>query len=336
MANNCRKNHYETLDVSPGSTPDEIEKAYKSRRKLYDENAAALYSLYSPDERKAALEDIDEAYSTLNDPAKKREYDACLSKTEKGQGGSYEVDINALFTGDVLKGSFMAHGPGGQIGAVKLKEPLPVVNGRHPAATEQYRILYTNLEKICAGSAHMSFAITSAVKGEGKTITSLNLSYIMTKEFKKRVALVECDLRKPSTLVDYIDKADKRGIADVLLGEAPLQSVVSRLSDTELYLITSGAGDATAASELLGTQIFKSAINTLKAEFDYVIVDSPPILPFVDMNLISRIVDGLLVVVRAGRAPKDMVVKAVGTLPSGLVAGVILNGADAAYKSYYY
>ena len=335
MANNFRKNYYEILDVSAGSTLDEIETAYKSRRKLYDENVAALYSLYAPDERKAALEDIDEAYSTLGDPAKKREYDACLSKTEKGPG-SYEVDINALFTGDVLKGSFAAHGPSGQIGEVKLKEPLPVVNSRHPAATEQYRVLYSNLEKICAGGSHMSLAITSAVKGEGKTITSLNLSYIMAKEFKKRVALVECDLRKPSTLIDYIDKADRRGLADVLRGEASLQSVISRLSDTELYLITSGAGDTTAASELLGTQMFKSAINTLKAEFDYVIVDSPPVLPFVDMNLISRIVDGLLVVVRAGKAPKDMVIKAVGSLPPDLVAGVILNGAEVAYKSYYY
>ncbi len=335
MANSYRKNHYETLDVSPGSTPDEIERAYASRRKLYDENSAALYSLYSPDERKAALEDIEEAYSTLHDPAKKREYDACLSKAEKGPV-SYEVDINALFTGDAVSGSFTAHGPGVETAAVELKEPLPVVNGRHPAATEQYRILYTNLEKLCAGGSRMSFAITSAVKGEGKTITSLNLSYIMAKEFKKRVALVECDLRKPSTLADYIDRADKRGLSHVLCGEASLQSVVSRLKDTGLYLVTSGAGDATAASELLGTPMFKSVIDALKAEFDYVIVDSPPILPFVDMNLISRIVDGLLVVVRAGKAPKDMVVKAVGSLPSDMVAGMILNGAPVAYKSYYY
>lgn len=335
MANNHGKNHYETLDVSPGSTPDEIEMAYKSRRKLYEENVAALYSLYAPDERKAALEDIDEAYSTLSDPAKKREYDARLSKAEN-EPGSYEVDINSLFAGDVLKGSFAAQGPSGQTDAVRFKEPLPVVCGRHPAATEQYRVLYSNIEKVCAGGSHMSFAITSAVKGEGKTITSLNLSYIMAKEFKKRVALVECDLRKPSSLIDYIDKADKRGLADVLRGEASLQSVVSRLFDTELYLITSGAGDATAASELLGTQMFKSAINTLKAEFDYVIVDSPPILPFVDMNLISRIVDGLLVVVMAGKAPKDMVIKAVGSLPQDLVAGIILNGAETGYKSYYY
>ena len=77
-------------------------------------------------------------------------------------------------------------------------------------------------------------------------------------------------------------------------------------------------------------------INTLKAEYDYVIIDSPPILPLVDMNILTKIVDGLLLVVRAGKTPKDMVIKAVNSVSQDDILGIILNGAEPSLNRYYY
>jgi Mrp family chromosome partitioning ATPase len=77
-------------------------------------------------------------------------------------------------------------------------------------------------------------------------------------------------------------------------------------------------------------------LSELKTEFDFVLMDSPPIIPLADVNILAKLIDGLLLVVRAGKTPKDMVLKAVNSLTGVNIAGIVLNGVDSSPKKYYY
>jgi capsular exopolysaccharide synthesis family protein len=217
---------------------------------------------------------------------------------------------------------------------VMLKEPLVVMNDRDQVAAEQYRILYTKVEQISLAKSFKAFAITSAVKGEGKSVTSLNLAYVMAKEFGKKVVLVECDFRNPSITSQLLDMGEY-GLVDVIEERADLKDAIKRLEGSNLYLLPAGK-KVKNAPEVMHSKRLSTIISTLKAEYDYVIIDSPPILPLVDMNILTKIVDGLLLVVKAGKTPKDMVIKAVNSVSQDDILGIILNGTEPSLNRYYY
>lgn len=282
----------------------EIEAGYKRARDEIGRGSEGSFpSAGDNDER---LKEITEAYEMLNDPLGKKTYDGELKK-----------EIERMYP------------------TVRLKRELVVMDDEFAMIAEQYRILYANIEHAGSKGRLKSIAITSAVKGEGKSATSINLAYMMAKEFKKRTIFVESDLRKPSTVSAYLDTQPSCGLSDVLKGDKDLSSAILRIEDTRLYVIPSGNTDG-KTSEILDPTPLKAVIGSLKAEFDYAIFDCPPILPLFDMNVISRYVDGLIVVVRAGKTPKDIVEKAVNIVSKYNVVGLVLNGSDNKLKKYYY
>ena len=140
----------------------------------------------------------------------------------------------------------------------------------------------------------------------------------------------------PSISSSYLNMGRSSGLVDVLNGEADIKSAINRYEDTRLYLLPARTS-VKNSSMLIDSQGMKNILERAKSDFDYVIVDSPPILPLVDMNILSRMVDGLLLVVKAGSTPKDLVRKAVNSLPKKNISGVVLNGADDNHmKRYYY
>jgi len=146
---------------------------------------------------------------------------------------------------------------------------------------------------------------------------------------------VEGDLRKPSTVNNYFKKPGQLGLAEVLAGKCDLHSAIVNVEGTSLYVLSSGALTK-KSSELIGGASMKSVMSTLKAEVEYIIVDSPPILPLVDVSILSKLVDGLLIVVRAGKTSRSLVVRALDSISSANPLGIILNGADTKLKKYYY
>lgn len=321
------------LDIAPGATGQEIEEAYKRARAAYSEDSVAVYSLYSTEERETMLKDITDAYEALKDPLKKRVYD----KEVLGQvhEDTSEVDITSLVYGNGKEISKETPETGRPDHVSRFKQNLIVMNGADPMIAEQYRILFAAMEQINLKNSYKTIAITSAVKGEGKSITSLNLAYIMANEFKKKTLLVECDLRKPSTVTNLLDKSEELGLAEALRGEIDVHAAIRRIENTSLYILPVGT-NVRKTSELISSPRLKTLLNALKTEFDYVIVDCPPILPMVDMNIISRVVDAIMVVVMAGVTPKDLVVKAVNSITSGNVVGIVLNKAETKLSKYYY
>lgn len=338
MKQNVKKNFYELLDLRPNSSQAEIENNYRRALKIYDGDSAATYSLYTAEEKKTLIDQLNEAYETLKDPAKKNAYDSMVAEAEDE---TYEVDINDLRAGLTQPAKTQHEKPHYEkpkvniTTLVKLDHSQSMANGSEQMIAEQYRILYTKLEEIRQNKGYRSFAVTSAIKGEGKSVTALNLAYQIATDFKKRTILVEGDLRKPSTLAGRLTGQKEHGLTDVLSGRCSLHSVIANVEGTSLYVLPAGT-ISKKSSGLLGSREMKTLLDTLKDEFEFVILDSPPVLPLVDMSILSKLVDGLLFVVRAGKTSRNLVEKALGSISSANVLGIILNGADTKLDKYYY
>ena len=217
--------------------------------------------------------------------------------------------------------------------AVARLSPL-LVAGLAPKslAAEQYRQLRTRLSLAEGANAVRSVLITSPQKGEGKSITSANLALTMAQELQRRVVLVEADLRKP-TLQQLFGLPPGPGLSDYLTGAAELAQVMRTLPDHHLTVIPAGTTPGNPA-ELLGSTAMRRLLDQLRTTFDRVLLDTPPVLPLADVAILAPIVDGALMVVRAGYTPKPAIENALRAFDSSRLLGVVLNesGLEEDYR----
>ncbi len=190
-------------------------------------------------------------------------------------------------------------------------------------AAEQYRQLRTRLSLSEGASAVRTVLITSPQKGEGKSITSANLALTMAQELHRRVVLIEADLRKPS-LHQLFGLAPGAGLSDYLSGAAELEQVTKFLPEHHLTVIPAGSTPGNPA-ELLGSTAMRRLLDQLRTTFDRVILDTPPVLPLADVAILAPMVDGALMVVRAGYTPKPAIENALRAFDSSRLLGVVLN-----------
>jgi len=190
-------------------------------------------------------------------------------------------------------------------------------------SAEQYRALRTRLAQVEGTTALRTIMITSPQKGEGKSVTSANLALTMAQELQRRVVLVEADLRKPS-LQRLLGLPAGPGLADLLVGAAELKDIMKFLPDHNLTVIPAGAAPTNPA-ELLGSTAMRRMLDQLRTRFDRVILDTPPVLPLADVAVLAPMVDGTLLVVRAGVTPKPAIENALRAFDSSRLVGVVLN-----------
>ncbi len=332
-----KKNHYETLGIGPDAAAEEVQKAYELSKRLFSEGSQAAYSLYSEDERAERLEALEEALRTLSDSRLRKEYDEALAKAP-AQDGTYEVDLGYIF-GERSKTEGAEQAPARAVPPASsrmasLTGQLAALDKAEHLAAEQLKLLSSKLELANKKTGQKVIAFTSAIKGEGKSVLSLNTAYILATSFAKNVVFVECDLRKPSSLSEYVS-AEGPGLAEVLKGEATLEDAVSELEGTGLRLIHSGAYNAESA-DLIGSSGTSTVINRLRAGFDLVVLDCPPVIPLADMSIIEKLVDSMVLVVRAGQTSRELVKSATESLDKKKFIGAVLNGADTKLEKYYY
>ena len=190
-------------------------------------------------------------------------------------------------------------------------------------AAEQYRQLRTRLSLTEGASAIRTVLITSPQKGEGKSITSANLALTMAQELQRRVVIVEADLRKPS-LQQLFGLPQGPGLSDYLTGAADLDQVTTVLPEYHLTVIPAGSTPGNPA-ELLGSTAMRRLLDHLRTSFDRVILDTPPVLPLADVAILAPLVDGALMVVRAGYTPKPAIENALRAFDSSRLLGIVLN-----------
>jgi protein-tyrosine kinase len=202
-------------------------------------------------------------------------------------------------------------------------------------AAEQYRSLRTRIKRIESGRALRAIAVTSPNKGDGKSLTAANLALTMAQEFQQRVLLIDCDLRRP-TVHRLFGLSDGPGLADVLMNGAELDHALVALPEHHLTILPAGLPPSHPA-ELLGSAAMRRVLDTLRTRFDRILVDVPPVAPLADLHIVAPMVDGLLMIVRAGVTPKPAIERALAGLDASKVLGLVLNesGSEGADKYNY-
>lgn len=201
------------------------------------------------------------------------------------------------------------------------------------AVAEQYRLLRTRLEEPEKGKRRQVLLITSPQVGDGKTTTSANLALTMAQEFQQTVVLVESDLRRP-TVASLFGLPEGPGLVDVLLGAASLDDAIATVRGSALRVLPAGLPSA-QSTELLGSQPMFRVMEALRSRFDRIVLDSPPVA-IADTHVLARLVDGLLVVVRAGLTQRQAVERALAGVDRDKVVGLVLNEVADAASLYDY
>jgi capsular exopolysaccharide synthesis family protein len=177
------------------------------------------------------------------------------------------------------------------------------------------------------------------LSGEGKTTTVVNLAMALA-DTGARVLLVDGDLRNPS-VASSLGLEGGVGLTTILIGAATVDDVVQRWRDTSLYVLPAGQVPPNP-SEILGSEPMATLFDHLTKEFDYVLVDSPPVLPVIDAIVINKLVGGLVFVVAADRTRKRDLAAAMRALstvdatPAGFTFNMVAAGTSAPYRYGYY
>lgn len=201
-------------------------------------------------------------------------------------------------------------------------------------AAESYRTLRTNIQYSSFDKEYRIIVVTSSEPGEGKSTTAGNLALCMAQGDKK-VALIDCDLRKPS-LHKKFKVSNLVGLSDVIIGKTDLATAAHRYNKN-LVLLTSGKIPPNP-SEMLSSKTMEKLLESLKETFDYIILDTPPVQAVTDSQILSTKADGTILVVKAERTKKDSVQNAINLLKkvNANVIGTVLNGIDVSRNKYYY
>lgn len=206
--------------------------------------------------------------------------------------------------------------------------------------SEQYKTLRTNLLSLSSAKKPIkTIAITSAIHNEGKTITALNLAITLAHDLnKKSILFVDADLRKsrvPKIL--GIDGKIEGGLSEYLQNGHTLDSVLIKTPIENLTLLPAGSIPKHPA-ELLSTHKMRDLLKILKTHFDYIILDTPPIIPVTDPSVIGAQVDGVVVVVQAGRTQRNVVKSAKHLLDQARVKvlGYVMTSVEYHLPQYLY
>lgn len=218
---------------------------------------------------------------------------------------------------------------------MELSRKVVVDHDTEPVSKEQYRRLATSLHAAQAASGLRVIMVASAVASEGKSLTAANLALTFSESYQKRVLLIDGDLRRPS-LHKVFGLDDGPGLTEGLSAEKDEKLPVQVITDNLTFL---PAGRPTSdPMAVLASDRMRRLVDEARDSFDWVLIDTPPVGLMADANLLAEIVDGAVLVVRAGSTPYDEVQRSVALLGKERVIGVVLNRAHAGVKtkSQYY
>lgn len=204
--------------------------------------------------------------------------------------------------------------------------------------TEQYRTLRTNLVALSTAAKPIKLVtITSSTHGEGKTISAVNLAITMAQDLdSKSILLVDADLRR-SKVTRYLGIPAHAGLAEILSGKTDVEVNLLNVGIPNLTIMPAGKAPSNPA-ELLGSAKMKELVNKLKARFDFIIFDSPPVVPVTDVGIFGGYMDGVIMVVQANRTQKGVIRHAQGLLQQAQIdlLGYILTDIRYHIPAYIY
>jgi protein-tyrosine kinase len=220
----------------------------------------------------------------------------------------------------------------------QVAEKLVVTSGVPATCIEQFRKLAGTLHHAQLDRNIKVVMITSAIAGEGKTLTATNLALTLSESYKRNVLLVDADLRRPS-LHELFEIPNDSGLGEGLKAETERLLPIVKISP-QLSLLTAGRPDPDPMSGLTSPRM-RRIIEEATARFEWVVIDTPPVGLLPDANLLAEMVDGTILVVEAGQTPYTLVQRAVEGIGRERILGVVLNQVEetrtfGGYKYYHY
>ena len=205
---------------------------------------------------------------------------------------------------------------------------------KNPAA-EAYRVIRTGIQFAQAGKELQTIALTSCAPNEGKSTTIANLAVVLTQAGKS-VLLIDCDMRNPTVHKNF-NLSNKVGLSSCISMGIALSDAVQKTSIEGLYALTGGVIPPNP-SELLGSEQMKNVLQRAKEQYDYVLIDTPPVMPVTDALIVGRFVDGMILVIASAEIKVEMArdVKNQLVNAGANILGVVLNKVRSEHHGYGY
>jgi capsular exopolysaccharide synthesis family protein len=230
-----------------------------------------------------------------------------------------------------------------KVPADRILHPAPTPEQRLVAlaqpnsqGAEMFRVLATRLAHMQNKRRLQKLLITSSVGDEGKSVVAVNLALTLARRHNARTLLIEADLRRPSAS-GLLTNSSLRGITEWDAGKLSLEDSLYQVSDLPLWFLSAGHG-MDEPLPLLESDRFAKMLDTISSTFDWVLLDATPMLPMADATSLSRLCDGVLVVVREGYTRRKVLDKALESIEKPKLLGVVFNQASMLnidYDRYY-
>ena len=218
--------------------------------------------------------------------------------------------------------------------AERVEPRLVTVTHPHSNYCEEYRSLRTHILHKSQRQKLQAIVVASVNPGEGKTVTALNLSWLLAQTDGISCLIIDSDLRMPS-LTDYLGIEADRGLSDILSDKAMLADSIVKLEPAGLHLLPGGEARSDVA-ELISGPKFKEILRQAREMFDYVIIDAPPLGIFTDATVLINQADGAMLVIRSGKTRYSTVDRVLETLPRDRMLGVVLNQSEDVLDESHY
>ena len=219
----------------------------------------------------------------------------------------------------------VAHAPARSASPRNIDRALVAAHSPDAATARQYRGLCARIMHADQATPVKVIMITSPGSGEGKSVTAANLALTMAREYQRPTCLIDANLRSPK-LQQMFGLADGPGLVDLLAGRATLDEALTLVEPAGVTVLTAGRGVEHPA-ELLGTPLLRRVFDTLRGQFDRIVIDTPAAIPMVDLGMLAPLADRIVLVVRAGITSRASIQDAMGTIDSSRLLGVVLNEA---------
>lgn len=224
-----------------------------------------------------------------------------------------------------------------KMGQSKIDSSIVTYFDSKALITEQYKILRTNILSMNKGKPPRTIVMTSSLHSEGKSVTALNLAMSLAQAIHKpKVLLIDADLRR-GKMGKYLGVGQKAGLSDVLAGKIKLNDALFHLDMENLTFMMSGEVPENPA-ELLSSDDMQHFISTMRNRFDFVIIDTPPIISVTDASILGAYVDGVVMVIQAGRTQRGIVKRAEELLEQShsKILGHVLTNIEYHLPEYIY
>ena len=216
---------------------------------------------------------------------------------------------------------------------LKADESLVALFQPRSLISEQFRKLRTQLLRLNLARPVKTIMVTSALQGEGKSFVAANLAIGIAHDLHLHALLVDCDLRNPS-VAPMFGYNGVQGIADYLKGQGEVSNFLVKTELEKLSLMPGGTIPENP-TEIIGSQRMAALVEELKTRYDdrFIILDSTPLLATAEPDVLAKLVDGVLIVVRAGMTPRETVKQALSFLDKDKILGVVLNDVNFKYSA---